>query len=64
MYCNEVVQVLVNNTIVVLICAVANCGIRVRVDFRFFNPESQCQVNEPGESGSDHDYRVYGDSFS
>lgn len=42
--CNEVVQVLVNDTTVALICPVASRGIWVNVDFRFANAEWMCRV--------------------
>lgn len=44
-----------NDTIVILICTIANCGIEVNVAFRFASPV-QCQVNELGDSVSDHHY--------
>lgn len=54
MWCNEVMQVLVNDTVVVLICTVANCGIWVNADFA--DPARMRGIvdNEPSESGSDH----------
>lgn len=35
----DVIQVLVNDTIVILICTVTVCGIRVNVGFQPANPE-------------------------
>lgn len=46
MCCNEVVKVVVNDTIVILICTTACCGIWVYVDFRFSWVDVQCLVNE------------------
>lgn len=44
--------------IVVLIGAIANCGIRVNVDFRFTNPE--CTHGRPGElRASDSALRLF-----
>lgn len=39
MCCNEVVQVLVNETVLVLICTIANYRIQDGVNFRFTSPE-------------------------
>lgn len=39
MCCNEVKRVLVNDTVVALICTVIICGIWVNVDFRLAHPE-------------------------
>lgn len=49
------IRLLVSDTIVILICTVANCGTQVNVAFTFASP-MQCQVNEPGDSVSDHHY--------
>lgn len=35
---------MVNNIIVILICAVAGCGIQVNADLRFANLEWNCSV--------------------
>lgn len=43
-----------NVVVAVLICPLADCGIQVNADFRFFNPEWMHRVNEPGESGSSY----------
>lgn len=38
------IQVLVNDTTVVLICTISDCKIGVNVDFRFANPEWMCHA--------------------
>lgn len=53
-WCNEVTQVSVNDTVVVLICTVASCGIRVNADFADPGRMRAIAVNDPSESGSDH----------
>lgn len=42
--CNEVIQVLLNDTIVILTRSVANCGIPLNVNYRVTNPEWLCSV--------------------
>lgn len=61
--CNEVVQVLVNETVLVLICTIANYRIQDRVKLQIHQSwvDVRCWVNESGESGPDrHWFRRLG----
>lgn len=42
--CNEVTQVSVNDTTIVLICTVSTCGVRATADLRLANHEWMCSV--------------------